>query len=352
MSTKAYKPVEIAELANASSKKEAPLLPLLKQANLERVAISLGHGVDPDGLASQVVMAAIVTKLGAKQVNCFYRGTFNRSQNKAARSGLNLQNLKPEEEFTSAEDYTCIISVDGPPGSCPAIPHFVFDHHEQDGVVPKVGSDVRLIGATSSIVWEYALAVDLDFTSEEGQKLATALAIGIVTDTKNCTTDICSDLDYEALTFCLSHKDNKIYKSVLNYPRPTYYNDFYVSGWNNKIIESSLLVTGIGYIPEGRSGVISDLAEKFAETEGVATAVVFAIVDAALEISVRSSNPALNVNEFVKHFGNGGGKPGAGRVSISLPLFQNIPTELKEELYNTCFKIVKHKAIQIASDKK
>lgn len=350
MTTKTFKPIDSNEVIEA---KEAPLLALLKKANLEKVAITLGYGVDPDGLASQVTMAAIVTKLGAKQVTCFYRGTFNRSQNKAVRSAFSLNNLHSDSEFNVDDDYSCIISVDGPAGSCPVVPDFIFDHHEQDNITPKIGSDVRLIGATSSIIWEYALAAEIDFTTEEGQKLATALAIGIITDTKNCTTDVCSDLDYKALAFCLNNKDNKIYKAVLNYPRPTYYNDFYVSGWNNKVIESSLLVTGIGHIPEGRSGVISDLAEKFAETEGVATAVVFAIVDASLEISVRSSNPALNVNEFVKHFANtGGGKPGAGRVSISLPLFQNIPTELKEELYNICFKIVKHKAIQIASDKK
>lgn len=328
---------------------KAPLLEKIKAADLTKTAIFLGAGVDPDGLASQATMQAIIEKLG-HSADCFYRGTFNRPQNRVMRQVLNLI-TRPEAEF-KATDYSCIISVDGPAAVCPVEPHFIIDHHEQsDGAI--LGSDVRLVGASSSILWEYATEAGIDFSDENGQRLATALALGIKTDTKDGSSDNSCELDYEALAYCLAHKDSKAYKEIIKYDKPAYYHDLFVVGWNNKTVEDAVLVTGIGSIPIARSGVISDLADKYVETEGIHTAVVFALVDGAIDISVRSKNSALSVSEFVEiAFGGGGGKPGAGRVRIPTPLFQNIPPELSKELFETCFKIVTHKALQIAGDKK
>jgi len=330
--------------------RKAPILEKIKEFDLSKVAIFLGMGVDPDGLASQAVMAEIIALFDG-EAECFYRGTFNRPENRVFRQVLNLT-PRIESEFDPNEEWTCIISVDGPAEACPIQPDFIIDHHEQtDG--SKIDSDIRLIGACSSIMWEYALEAGVDFESESGQRLATALAVGIKTDTRDGAVDAAGSLDYEALTYCLSHKDNKLYKEVLNYSRPAYYHDLFVVGWTNKIIDGAVLVTGIGSIPETRSGIISDLAEKFVGTEGVHTAVVFAIVDGAIDISVRSNNSALNVSEFVQTaFGGGGGKPGAGRVRIPMSLFENIPEDLSDMLFESCFKIVKHKALQIAGDKK
>jgi len=322
----------------------------IKAADLSKTAIFLGAGVDPDGLASQAVMARIL-EMWDYTPECFFRGTFNRPQNRIARQVFNL-NPKPEEEFRPEDGYTCIISVDGPSTTCPVQPDFIIDHHPEKGEGPKKTSDVRIIGSCSAIMWEYALEAGIDFEDEQGQILATALALGIITDTGFGGSDKASQLDFDALGFCLSHKDNKAYKEVIKYAKPEYYRDLFCLGWQNKVIESAVLVTGIGAIPTGRSGVISFLADEFVETEGVRTAIVFGIVDGALDISVRSENPGLVVNDFVKNaFGGGGGRPGAGRFRIPMPLFENIPEPLSEELFDICFKIVKHKALQMAGDK-
>jgi len=331
---------------------KAPILGQIKEANLENVCIFSGAQVDPDGLASQAMLEAILLeKLGASNVDCYFRGTFSRTQNKVARQVLDL-NPSPEKEFI-AENYTCIISVDGPAEVCPIQPDFIIDHHESSINGTKIVSDIRLVGACSSILWEYALEAGFDFTTENGQRLATALALGIKTDTNDGSSEKSSDLDFEALSFCLTYKDNKLYKEVINFSHPKYFRDLFVIGWNNKIHDGTVLVTGIGSIPTSRSGVISYLADEFINTEGVTTSVVFAIVDGAIDISVRSKNAAINVQEFVRTaFGGGGGKPGAGRISIPIPLFENIPDELSKNLFESCFNIVKHKALQIAGDKK
>lgn len=329
---------------------KAPLLPLIRDANLAKTAIFLGHGVDPDGLASQVIMAAIVERLGGRPYS-FYRGAFNRPQNITMRQVLGLR-PQHESEFNPDDGWTCIISVDGPSSACPVQPDFIIDHHEQSGP-PKVGADVRFVGATSAIMWEYAIEAGFEFDDELGSKLATALVIGIKTDTKDGTVDSASPLDYEAQAYCLCKKDNELYKQILKFPKPLYYNDLFVVGWNNKVIEGSVLVTGLGIIPESRGGVISDLAEQFSEVDGIRTTVVVAMVNGSIDISVRSTNSSLDVNEFVqKAFGVGGGKVGAGRAHIPVSLFENLPKELSNELWGTVFEIVKLKALLFAGDKR
>src|SRR5690606_34753090 len=98
----------------------APLLPFLREADLTKTAIFSGHGVDPDGLSAQACMACLVELFGGRPVS-FYRGSFNRPQNITMRQVLGLR-PQHESEFNPDDNYTCIISVDGPASACPTIP--------------------------------------------------------------------------------------------------------------------------------------------------------------------------------------------------------------------------------------
>lgn len=338
---------EIEEIMNFE---KAKLLSLIQKADLKKVAVFCGF-IDPDGMACTLAMEVILQKLGCGSITSFYKGSFNRSQNKLVRSLLNI-NVQPEEKFKEEDGYTCVIAVDAPAVLLPVQPDFVIDHHEQNGPSAKIGSDIRFVGATSSVMLEYLKEIGIDFNSEIGQKLATALLVGIITDTKNGTVEVTCELDYDAMAFCHKFKDPKLYKEIINYPRPTYYNDLFCQAWDNKVVEGTLLVSGIGVIPEARSGIISDLAEKFLEVEGIKTSVVFAVVEGTVDISVRSNSP-INIDELLKStFGSGGGKPNAGRARIELPLiFQNVSEQLNEELFAICGKIIKHKVIQMVGDK-
>jgi nanoRNase/pAp phosphatase (c-di-AMP/oligoRNAs hydrolase) len=226
----------------------------------------------------------------------------------------------------------------------------VIDHHQRSGP-PIVDDDIRQVGSCSAIMWEYLMEAGLDWESEEGAKIATALALGIMTDTKNGAVDSAASLDFDALSHCMKYKDNNLYKRIVNYPKPGYWHDLYVKAWGNKKEHGAVLVTGIGNLTAAQSGIISDLAEKFAETEGVTTAVVFAMVEGNVDISVRSTNSSLNVDEFVKHaFGGGGGKRGAGRCRLDIPLFQGIPDAIQDNLFAAISETIVHKALQFAND--
>lgn len=329
---------------------EKLILKDIKKADLTNTAIFSGAGVDPDGLASSEVMRQIVESNGGK-ATVFYRGSWNRNQNKTMRQSLSLTLKSVEEDFNIEDNYTCYISVDGPSGVCPVIPDFIIDHHEQ-GEPAKIASDVRIIGSCSAILWRYAIEEDIDFISEEGARLATALAIGIVTDTENGAVETASDLDFEALAFCLRHKDNKLYQEILNFPQPRYLNDLYSVAWTNRVEEQAVLITGLGDLSSGRSGAISDLAEKFQRTDGVSTTLIHAMVNGNIMASARSTNSSLNVDEFMKTiFGTGGGKRGAGAAIVELPqLFKDLPEKIRAKLVDAIGEAITHKALKIAGD--
>lgn len=342
------------ELSSLEEFPRAPLLNAIVGHDLSRVAIFSGAGVDPDGLASQATMAQIIKNQNeSAEVYCFFRGEFDRPQNRTMRQalGLNVISQKEFETINKEGPFTCVISVDGPSNVCPVLPDFIIDHHEQADPA-KHGNDIRFIGSASAIMWEYAKVAGIDFSTEDGSRLATGLAIGILTDTVVGATSNSSPLDFTALADCLKNKDNKLYFEIQNYPKPAYYNDLYVEGWKNKYQRETVLVTGLGVIPKARSGVLSDLAEKYAQTEGVNTSVVCAIIDGDVEISVRSSNSSLNVNEFVKQtFKSGGGKRGAGKAIIKMPpLLKNLSDKHSDKLWDAVKEIIIAKTIEAAGD--
>ncbi len=325
---------------------KAPLLEQIKNFNLESVAIFTGAVVDPDGLACGLAMEAIVKSFGATSVKIFCMGTFNRSQNKTMKEVLDL-NILFYDDFNE-EDFTCFISVDGPAEICPTPPDFIIDHHKP-GTYGREGTDVRPNGSASSIVWEYVMAAGIDLGDDENSLIATALAIGIETDTNDFRIEGHTALDVEAYAYCLLRKDHKSYLAIKNWPRPEYYNDMYAEGWANKIWNGTVCVAALGVISEGRSGVISDLAETYLQTLGINTTLVAALVGDKIMISMRTSNTALDVDEFMKHRG-GGGKRGAAAGKVTLPMANGLDEIDRKMLFDVYFSILSKDVFKFTGD--
>lgn len=333
----------------SSNAGKAPLLDLIKKSDLSCVAIFTGAGVDPDGLASGMLMRAIVQKFGGT-ADIYCRGTFNRPQNKTMREVLGLTPLSYSDYDNKESMYSTVISVDGPREVCPCDVDFIIDHHKP-GKDANKGTDVRTNGSAVSIMWEYAMEAGIDFNTDEGSILATAVVIGIETDTNNFKDEVSTPLDVEAYSYCLLRKDHQTFLSIENYPKPAYYNDMFSLGWENKVLTGTVCIAGLGVIAEGRSGVISDLAEKYCETHGINTSLVAAMVEGEIVVSMRSSNTSLDVNEFMKTFG-GGGKRGAGAARIKLPvgIFGGADEDDRKSVFDSYFSIITKKVISFAGD--
>lgn len=343
-----------------SNKKQAPLLNSIKNLDLTRVAIFTGAGVDPDGLSCGLIMSTIVKKFGGK-AEIFCRGTFNRPQNKTVREVLNI-NIRNYSEFCktiiddngtfdSWDNFTSVISLDGPGEICPVAPNIIIDHHKAGKPAPD-GNDIRPNGSCASIIWEYAMEAGVDFSTDEGSLLAAAICIGISTDTNNFKEESSTKLDSDAYAFCLNHKDFGAFLAMLNYPKPPYYNDMYCYGWENKLKSETgtVIVSKLGLISEGRSGVISDLAEKYCETDGINTTMVIALVKDEMVGSMRSSTiPSHDINEYCQKWG-GGGKRGAGAFRMKLPGLDSADEEDRQRIFDAYFNIMAKKTFSFAGD--
>jgi nanoRNase/pAp phosphatase (c-di-AMP/oligoRNAs hydrolase) len=334
--------------------RKAPLLEKIHQADLSRVFIGLGAGVDPDGLACQAAMARIVLDINPDaEIFLYYRGDWDRAQNRTMREVLGL-NPKPYSEIKD-NNYSCAIMVDGnvscmPPG---IEPNFVIDHHEGTAG-GKDGYDVRLIGSCSAIMWEYIMEQNSELLEgEDGAILATALAIGITTDTDGMTAAKTSRLDWEAYSYCGMRGDVKAYAAIKNYPKPAYQKDIETQAWTDKTIEGTVLVTPLGLLTTERKGALSSCSEEFCGQGPVKTTLAAADIDGDIHFSVRTFNSSMNVNDFIKKILTkfGGGKPGAGAGVIKMPeVFKGLPDELREEIFTVLFKAIAHKTFEYCGD--
>lgn len=338
---------------------KAPLLEAIKAADLTKVFIGLGAGVDPDGLASQAAMAAIVRSINPEaDVHLFYRGDWDRAQNRTLREILGLS-PKPYSDFEDV-GWTCLIMVDGNKSAMPpnTFPTFVIDHHEGDPGATN-GADVRQIGSCSAIMWEYVMATDPNLLEgEDGKELATALAIGVTTDTQGKTSDKTSKLDWEAEAYCGMRCDIKSYSAIMNYQKPAYQKDMEMQAWRDRKIEGTTLATSLGVIPVERKGVISSCAEEFCGQGPVKTTLATAMINGDVHFSLRSFLTHFGVDGFIKNKltkngknGFGGGKPGAGAGVIKLPeLVKSVPIETQKELFEAMHSAISHTLFEFIGD--
>jgi len=286
---------------------------------------------DPDAIASALGIHHLLKILNYKPGRIYYSGEISHPQNKSMITLLKIEMANYEDQ--PFEDGSKVILVDtnnlGPESNQHDIDASnadvvaVFDHHK--GKHPK-GSQVdsRKVGATSSIIWEYLQKYECDFESEEGRILATALILGIFTDTNMLMSDNISDLDFEAFKSLVPKVDKQKLLSIMEYPLPHYLFELRQRAFmeENNRIEQSTIVSGIGVISKLKRDAIPIIADEFLRMSGITTSIVFAIVEDCLDISIRSKNITLDVNDFVqKVFGTGGGKSGAGRAKIPLGFF-------------------------------
>lgn len=349
------------ESVSQSSNSKAPLLAQITSADLSKVFVGLGACVDPDGLASQLAMKAILESIPDAKVECFYRGSWDRAQNRTMREVLGLTPRSySDAEFTSVEDsivanYTTLIMVDGNSSVMPhgLIPDFIIDHHQPDGKGAKSGDDIRLIGSCSAIMWEYLMEWDRELLEgPDGAKLATALTIGIETDTDGMTAPKTSRLDWEAYAYCGARCDTKAYRAIKNYPRPSYQKDMEMAAWNDKLVEGTVLTARVGVIPKERKGIISSCADAFCGQGPIRTTLVGAMIEGDIHFSFRTYNTSINADDFCKKLTkHGGGKPGSGAGVIKTPEFvAGLPTNLQEEIFAAMWNGISHRAFEFTGD--
>jgi nanoRNase/pAp phosphatase (c-di-AMP/oligoRNAs hydrolase) len=235
------------------------------------------------------------------------------------------EELKTKETAQAFADVFIAVDVTPERSAIPNVDYLLtIDHHKGDTKVSKY-KDIRPIGSASTIIWSYMdeIGLELDKTNEADATVATALLVGIKTDTCDLVTDIVSDLDFDAFKGLIGSIDQKCLQKIVDFPIPPYHFDLRkrLDHEEHVVIENGIFLGGIGYITPSKRDALPSIAEERARVENIDTSFIMAIVGGNLEVSVRSSSLAIDVDKIIKKiFGkdNGGGKMGAGAAKIEM----------------------------------
>lgn len=316
------------EITNTLHSKKSPL----------HIAIVMHSCPDPDCIGSACGMKRIINEWFPDiKISLIYGGEISHPQNKTMINVLNLRisniddidlDIRSEKDISSFADlYICVDTI--PERS--VIPNAEYlltvDHHKSDTDKSKL-KDIRNIGSASTLVWSYMkdIGLELDKDDDGDLNISIALAIGIRTDTGDFISDLVTKLDFEAYQDLTDDTDQKKLAKIINYPIPQYFFELKkrLDYEDHIVSENGVFIGGIGYITPVKRDVLPNIAEERSRMEGVDTCFIVAIVGDNLEVSVRSSGLAIDVDKICKKiFGKeyGGGKMGAGAAKIPMGSF-------------------------------
>lgn len=300
-----------------------------------RVCIVLQHTPDPDAVGSALGLEWILETMYGLQSDIYYSGTISHPQNQTEVNVLDMR-LKHKSDF-DPELYSTYVTVDAVPKNTGFMDvvdewHAVFDHHQVDLNLDLV--DIRATGSCSAIIWDYLCHFDMDFATERGTLVATALLFGIVNDTHHLLTENVTELDMNAHSELIQFIDRKKFQSIVNYPLPPYLFELRALAAENMVNEASILISYLGILSSKRRDALPIIADEFLRMEGVETVVVFCLIEGEIHASVRSRNSSVNVPNFCqKVFGpeDAGGKQGSGGAKVPIGFLYSAEDDTEDQ---------------------
>ncbi len=316
---------------------------------------------DPDALSCAFGMLRILSFLGVeeKYIGVYYNGEIGHPQNRAMMNILNIpiKRWGANMEIDYARSIFIFVDCAGkqknmtiPPTTEFEVPHIAIDHHKTVAAKNVLFMHDE-VGACATLITDLMLALParkigedeeeesgteyncFDPDADEMKDIATALAIGIKTDTLDFRSETTSDDDYRAYKFLSSYVSDDKFNKIVNYDLPPYIFEYEHLAWANKINESPNLITGLGFIEESHSDCVPYLADHLMRLQGIQTVMVYAIVDNAVRFSIRTISASVDAAGLCQEIageGNGGGKHGIAGGSITFTVFDNKMMENKD----------------------
>lgn len=313
-----------------------------------KVAIFTHPYPDPDAIGSMMGMKWLLEKFG-NTVDLFYTGAISHPQN---RSMVNLldPNLKTIEEYS--DNYNLKIAVDCIPENA-GVPDgealdfdIVIDHH-RDAPKNFLGLYINF-KAGSACATVYSILEFFDFEFEENDSaVATAMMVGITTDTDFLMSDDCSEYEFNAWSKLFAYRDPLLLKQIINFERPKFWTEAKALASSEAVIEDSVGVVGMGIVPSKHRDMIADMADEMVTWEDVNTAIVFALVEGTrIEGSVRTKASSVSVpslcQDLAGKYGKGGGKLGKGAYKYELA-GASLDEDEEEDVKKRTWELFEHK---------
>jgi nanoRNase/pAp phosphatase (c-di-AMP/oligoRNAs hydrolase) len=265
----------------------------------KRALIFLQDTPDPDALAAAVALARLLKAKRKINSTLTFSGVIGRAENKAMveRLKINVQDFSA----VNIDDYDLLALVDAQPGTGnnafppDRAPDVVIDHHPLREETKKAAfHDVREnYGATSSILTEYLF--------EEGvrlsHRLATALAFGIKTDTKNLGRET-SVLDIDAYRYVFDRANQRLLGQIEDEKVPQEYFAVLADAMKNATIYEDAIVSGLGEIDN--PDMVGEIADLLMRLQHMRSALCYGFYGGQGVFSIRTTEEDLNAGKLAR----------------------------------------------------
>jgi len=245
---------------------------IVEQYKEAPVAIITHNNPDPDAVSSALVMKKYLRHQGVKAEIIADEDSFSR-ESKVIANKIGVE-IKPLKEFDKNK-YKAVILVDASanqPNVCirGVEPDLVIDHH----------NDEAPYESTATIVTLLMTALDFELSKE----LATALYVGLETDTMQWTADKFTEFDDLAYKILASLRDAKLRREIVQ----AGYSATYLKMLENAISryfckEESTVISGVGYIDSKQRTNLARIADFLLNMDGVEKVVVIAVIETEIK---------------------------------------------------------------------
>lgn len=283
-----------------------------------RMLIITQNNPDPDGIASAAALKRYAQAFGieadiacAGEISGYY-------ENKVMKNILEIELLDLKK--VNFERYFTIALVDVSTRTNCSLPEKVFptiviDHHSvPSSEVEGRFKDIEPTGATSTLLANYLWYAGIEIDPP----LATALALGIITDTMHFTRGV-TPLDFEVFQRLRENADLDLLRRL---QIPLVSKEAFDSLANaikkGKLVEGCF-VTNIGRIEN--PDVVPQVADLLLQREGIVTSFVYGLCGDAVRMSARTKDKSLHLGQLLRdlfpNFAGGHASMAAGMVPLS-----------------------------------
>ncbi|MEF8852730.1 MAG: bifunctional oligoribonuclease/PAP phosphatase NrnA [Haloarculaceae archaeon] len=286
---------------------------------------------DPDCLASALALGRIAAAAGIDERHIFYSGDISHQQNRAFINLLDID-LQPFESASVRDrpEGSLLAFVDhSVPGANNRVAEgtpvdIVIDHHPAEAVDARFVDHREEIGATATILTQYIDTLDVEFDTA----LATALMFAIRRETLEFLRGTTRE-EYEAARDLHDHVDSELLRQISTPSVTGATVDAIATAIENRVTRGAVLISHVGRTSE--RDALPQAADYLATLEGVETAIVFGIVDEAIHLSGRSSDPRIAVGDALgnafEDVGSAGGHNDMAGGEIPLGIFADYTTD-------------------------
>lgn len=334
----------ISEVANISKSLEFLVKDKLSS---KKIAVFTHRSPDPDAIASMMGIQWLFRRKYDCDTDLYYEGRISHPQNNAMDNLLDpgLTNISDGWD----DKYDLHILVDTVPknagiGNSDINFDLVVDHHPDlpngnfEGIVINLKA-----GSCAGTVYKMIKESNLEFSDDNDydKKVATALIVGIMTDTENMLSPDTTEHETDAFKDLSDCRNVNVLREIVFFKRPKFWVDAKAAAANHAYFdEEGYCIVGMGNLPTKHWDLLADQADEMVQWDTVHTSIAFAVIgEGELVGCVRSVNASITVKELCKKLGgkhgSGGGKQGKGRYSYNLGGLSLDPEEDEETRQET-----------------